>query len=102
MPRPIKTLTKETNWTSDSTDTEMLKLSCLMRIADAVETLTKKYADLERDLDFYRREYHRKNETIDHLHRSRAAVKAHLTRMKNAAKDRSPKTEDQKPKPQDQ
>ena len=86
MPRPIKTLTKDTYWNSDRTDNDTLKLSCLMRIADAVETLTKKYDDLERDLEYYRREYHRKNETIDHLHRSRAAVKAHLTRMKNAVK----------------
>lgn len=48
----VKSLTKTTTWKTDRTDTEVLTLSCLMRIADALETLTKRYDDLERGVKF--------------------------------------------------
>lgn len=83
--KSIKNTTKNTIWTfpGEKPDMDDLKLSCLMRIADAVETLTKKYERLESDLNWYKQHYDEQCREVDRLIASRAGYKAAVTRLKN-------------------
>lgn len=86
--KTIKNATKHTEWhyAGDVPNIQELKLSCLLRITDALEILTAKYSQLESDLDWYRKMYTRNNEEVDRLMRSRAGYKAALTRLQNKTK----------------
>lgn len=85
----IKDLTKSgpgsTNWITgnERPTTDDLKLSCLMRIADAAEQTAKNYVALQSDRDTYKRWYKEQNELIAKLIRKLTATRGVVTRLKN-------------------
>ena len=70
---------------SDRTDTEILTLSCLMRIADSLETLTKRYEQLERDVKFYKEKLGSVANENKKLRNQLAARKAAYTKLKRSS-----------------
>lgn len=69
---------------------ETINSGSLQRIADATEamakssaTMAKNYVQMQNDLDWYKRQYAKDQATIKHLENSRAALKAHATRLRN-------------------
>lgn len=63
--------------------TEQLQLGCLQRIADATEAMAKNYVQLEKDVEFWKREYYHEKNRKDAWQRSATSYKAHFTRLKN-------------------
>lgn len=61
---------------------DQCKVGALLRIADATEVMAKEYNRLLHDLTWYKARCEDQSKTIKHLLGSRAAYKAHLTRMK--------------------
>ena len=86
--KTIKNATKHTEWnyTGDVPNVVELKLSCLMRIADALEILTDKYERLESSRDWYRQRFEEKCGEVLDLVQFRAGYKAALTRLRNKTK----------------
>lgn len=75
------------NWFTDSgkPDTEQLSLGCLQRIADATEVMSKNYADLIRQRDWYERQMKRERELREQRDRTIAALRGVITRLKRKA-----------------
>lgn len=66
-----------------SFSSEQIKLSALLRIADAAENMSKSYVDMQADLDFYRK---RNEELIienSQLKKANANQKSQLTKKTN-------------------
>jgi len=73
------------DWGRDSSETidrEQIKLGAILRIADATEAMAREHTALIRDLDYYKKLSADQLNEIERLRHSRAAYKAHLTRMK--------------------
>ena len=84
--RSIKDLSRD-NWTTTETSFEAIKLSALLRIAEATEKMAANYTQLQNDKEWYERQYRQQLEEIQHLRNSRAAYKAHLTRLRTKLTD---------------
>lgn len=76
---------RDKNWgtNGDSLNRDQLNTGSFLRIADAMELMAKDRLQMERDLDWYRKKYQEKNETIRRLEKSNAALRGHLKRLKN-------------------
>lgn len=78
----LKTLSNR-NWTTQGTDNEAIQTSCLMRIADATEKMSAKYVQMEADLEWYKKAYRERVNTITKLYRSISTYKGHIKRLKS-------------------
>ena len=75
-----------TRWGSSQTDkisTEQITLGCILRIADAVETIAVDRVNLEKDLAYYKEQYSRQRNTIDDLNKKVIGMTSARTRYKN-------------------
>jgi len=75
------------NWTAPLNDNgslgnEVMKIACLMRIADATELMAKNYLSMQSSLDYYSKKSDRLEGEIDRLKRSNSALKGHIGRLK--------------------
>lgn len=72
------------HWHSESGNptTEQLSLGCLQRIADATEVMSKNYADLIRQRDWYERQMKRERELRQQRDRTIAGLRGVITRLK--------------------
>lgn len=61
---------------------ETLQLGCMMRIADALEILTKKYEQLEDDRNWYQKAYRERQAKIDSLASTITVYKGHCERYR--------------------
>ncbi len=64
-------------------DREQITLGCILRIADAVETVAKDRIKMESDLKYYKDAYRREQETIKALRNQITGLKAAKTKYKN-------------------
>lgn len=64
---------------------EQINCGALLRIADAVELMAKRYTDLIDQRDHQQRRADRLEESLYRLHRSNAALRGHLKRAKKGA-----------------
>ena len=62
---------------------ESINSGSLQRIADATEAMSQNYVRLQNERDMLSRWNREKNQTIDQLRRSNAALRGHVTRLKN-------------------
>lgn len=70
-------------YTTDVLVTEQqLGIGCLMRVADAVETMSGNYQKIIDDRDYYKRRYEAEQSVSLRLRRSAAALRGRLNRMK--------------------
>lgn len=72
---------------------EQIQASCLMRMADSSELMANNskiiatnYAQLIKDLEYYKNAYKNKRADYEALERSNRALKGHITRLKNQKK----------------
>ena len=88
MSKNIKNLTKTGDWqiTTEKPTREDLTLSCLMRIADAMDVIATDYRRNLKDLEFYERGFRQRATIISDLQRSNSALRGAVTRMKNKEK----------------
>lgn len=84
MPNP-KELSRQ-NWNVEGSTIENINAGSLQRIADATEAMAKNYVSMQNDLDYYKRMYRTHTDEIARLNRSRAALQAWITRLKNQLK----------------
>lgn len=61
---------------------EKINTGSLQRIADATEAMAKNYISLQNSLEHYKNRCDRLEAENQHLRNSRAAIKAHNTRLK--------------------
>lgn len=75
-----------TNWGRDKAEVtdEHIKLGAVLRIADAVELMAKRYQQLVDDRDMYERWYQSERATVLKLGRSNAALRGHIARLKKS------------------
>lgn len=78
----LKTLSKDKTWTTNDTSFEAIKISCLMRIADASEATAKNFRELESDRDLYRRWYNEQRDRAARLERRLTATRGVVTRQR--------------------
>lgn len=81
MPNP-KELSRQ-NWNVEGSTIENINAGSLQRIADATEAMAKNYVAMQNDLDYYKRMYRTHTDEIARLNRSRAALQAWVTRLRN-------------------
>lgn len=82
--KDIKTLTTAYKWTTkDYTSDDKLTLSCLMRIADSTEMISKKYSDLEIENERWKKRSKENYEEIKRLGKTIKGLKGRITRLKN-------------------
>ena len=73
------------NWgISGEVNQETLKVGALLRIADALEVVSKNYNALITDRDFYKRRYLEQSEVNDKNRRIIAGLRGHIKRKKKA------------------
>lgn len=70
------------NWACDR-DRDLLKLGCLQRIADAMETMSQNYSRLIEEREFYQKRWREEERRAAALERSNRALRGTITRMKN-------------------
>lgn len=79
------------NWGHSEKDVadevEKIQLGAILRIADAVETLTKDWSNMKQDLEWYKTAYRSKKEDLEAEVRRKNTYKGHLTRAKNRIKE---------------
>jgi hypothetical protein len=76
------------NWGTEKEDNirlnmEQINCGALLRIADATELMAKNYAQLQSDLERYKRWYNDSDERNTRLRRTNQALRGHLTRLGN-------------------
>ncbi len=64
-----------------------IALGAVLRIADAVEAMASSYADLERDRDYWRGMYERRNKAVDRVNLSLSAMRGVATKLKKRLTD---------------
>lgn len=81
----IKNLTKSGDWQTpaDKPSHKDLELSCLMRIADATETIAQNYNNLLAERDRYKKWFYEEQAAKGILIKKVSALKGVITRMKN-------------------
>lgn len=75
----------KTDWGSNTNEfpgLERINAGSLQRIADATEAMAKNYIEQQQSLEYYRNRSRRLEAENQHLRNSRAAIKAHNTRLK--------------------
>lgn len=65
-----------------------LKLGCLLRLADAIEKMSRSYQSLIDDRDLYKRWWKNEQAENERLSRQVSALRGVITKMKNAEKEK--------------
>jgi septal ring factor EnvC (AmiA/AmiB activator) len=76
---------KNKNWgvSQDSNMTnEQLQLGCMLRIADATESMAQNYTEMERDLKHFKERCASKNVEIQSLNNTIRSMKGVITKLK--------------------
>ena len=71
--------------TTESLSVEEIQLGAVLRIADATEVMAKSHAKLQSDLAFYKRRVGSLVEDLDRAHRSNAALRGYIKRLKKGS-----------------
>lgn len=79
------------NWGRDmmpgqSLTLDQINTGCMLRIADATEAMAKNHLKLQDDYDYMRSERDRYRSLYNQQQRQIAALRGHITRLKNAKK----------------
>lgn len=61
---------------------EQLQLGCMLRIADATESMAQNYTQMERDLKYYKERCDAKEKAIQSLNNSIRSMKGVITKLK--------------------
>lgn len=85
MSQSLKNLSRR-DLTCGEASHENIQASALMRIADAAEVMSQNYVKLQNDLDWYKKKYKERGDTIASQERSIASLKGHITRLRNKVK----------------
>jgi hypothetical protein len=85
MKQPYSNLSKNVVTSSDGTGltTEQIAASALIRIAVATELMAKNYVQMQNDLDYYKKGYRERQETINQRDNTIRTLRGHITRLKN-------------------
>lgn len=77
-----------TNWGSERAgeglNLEQINTGCLLRIADAVELVSRNYSDLLSQVELYKRRNREQREDIERLVKSNNALRGHFKRLKKS------------------
>lgn len=85
MSKNLRDISKQ-GWTGDGS-IENINAGSLQRIADATEIMATNYVQMQRDLDWYKRQYTEHQKTIKRLEHSRAGYKAALTKSRQRVRE---------------
>jgi len=76
------------NWApiaGDNPTAEQIGVGCLQRIAAATELMAQNYKSLQNERERYERLYQEELKRNARLHKSNAALRGHIKRLKNKA-----------------
>jgi hypothetical protein len=82
MGKTLKEFSKDEP-TADKTSIEVVVAGSLQRIADSMDIMAKDRVKLEQDLDWYKKAYARRGETITALENQIKGLKSAKSRFKN-------------------
>ncbi len=83
-PKPFTSLSRNLVTSSpDDLSTERIQASALVRIADAVEIMTQDRVKLERDLDWYKKQYRERGKEIESRDHKIRTLRGVVTKLKN-------------------
>lgn len=86
MKRDIRELTKNKSYQVDDdagVSREWIHTSALLRIADAVELMARRYQELVNDAEYYRTAFKNEQEANQRLNNTIRSLRGHITRAKN-------------------